>query len=252
MLGISNLSWENNKELENIIPILKDNNISYIEIILPKYLTWGKNDFNMLDEFINIIQKHNFKLNSTQSIFFNTNVKSFNDISFINHIEVVSNICKYINVEKIVLGSPSIRTERNYDVLSNTFKYVDEIISNNNQILLLEPNSKIYNGKFFHTVKEIVEFILLNNFSNIHTMIDTHNILLENENLISIFTQYKDYIKHIHVSEVNLGDFIESNNHIDLSNILKHYNYDGLIIYETKPSLNLQESIKSFSKIYNN
>jgi sugar phosphate isomerase/epimerase len=251
MLGISNLSWENNKELENIIPILKDNNITHIEIVLPKHLTWG-NDFNMLDKFINITQKYNFKVKSTQSIFFNTDIKSFNDVNFINHINVVSNICKYIGVEKIVLGSPGIRIKKDYDILSNTFKEVNKIISNNNQILLLEPNSKIYNGEFFHTVKEIVEFISLNNFSNIHTMIDTHNIILENENLISIFTQYKDYIKHIHVSEVNLGDFIESNNHIDLSNILKYYNYNGLIIYETKPSLNLQESIKSFSKIYNN
>jgi hypothetical protein len=61
MLGISNLSWENNKELENIIPILKDNNITHIEIVLPKHLTWG-NDFNMLDKFINITQKYNFKV----------------------------------------------------------------------------------------------------------------------------------------------------------------------------------------------
>jgi sugar phosphate isomerase/epimerase len=82
-------------------------------------------------------------------------------------------------------------------------------------------------------------------------MIDTHNILLENEDPVIIFDQYKDYIKHIHISETKLGSFIKSDNHNKLSDILKEYNYDDLIIYETKPTLNINKDIKLFSKIYN-
>jgi sugar phosphate isomerase/epimerase len=250
-LGISNLAWNNNKEFENLIPILKENNIKYIEIVLPKHLKWDDNDLTQLNYFVDSVLDNGLNISSTQSIFYNTNILSFYDINFINHILKLSLICKNININRIILGSPSLRIDKDILKLSNIFKEVDKIMIQNNQILLLEPNSKIYNGEFFYTVDEIVNFIKINNFTNISTMIDTHNILLENEDPVIIFDQYKDYIKHIHISETKLGSFIESNNHNKLSDILKEYNYDDLIIYETKPTLNINKDIKLFSKTYN-
>ena len=249
-LGISNLAWNNNDEFKDIVPILKENNINYIEIVFSKHLTWN-NPIHQLDAFMNIIEKNNLKTLSTQSIFFNSNVNSFNDNNFLKHLEVISNLSKEIGVNKLVLGSPNMRIDKNCNKLSEILIEADKLMLDKNQTLLLEPNSKIYNGEFFHTVKEIVEFIKTNNFTNINTMIDTHNIILENEDPVIIFNQYKEYIKHIHVSENNLSSIIESNNHNSLSETLYNSKYDDLIIYETKPSTQLKEDIELFSKIYN-
>jgi len=246
-LGISNLVWE--KE-EDIIWLLKENNIYYVEIVLPKHINWNENDLSKLYNYVDYLQNNDLKILSTQAIFFNSGIKEFTGNDFINHINKVSEVCKNIGVKSIVLGAPTMRTTNSYVKLGDTFKYINEIIEKNNQTLLLEPNSRIYNGKYFYTLNEIVNFINDNKFTNIKTMIDTHNMILENENLIDTFLQNKEYIKHIHVSEVELDEFKESKEHIDLSDILKKENYDGLVIYEAKPSKNIEKNIKEFSKIY--
>jgi sugar phosphate isomerase/epimerase len=246
-LGISNLAWEKNIDFS----LLKNNNINYIEIILPKYLNWDDYNFIKLKKFINYIKKYNIDILSTQSICFKSNLSSFHEENFIKHIEKVIKICDKIKVNKLVLGAPNLRNlSINVDLINN-FIYINQILKNHNQILLLEPNSRIYNGNYFYTIDEIIDFIIQNKLSNIKTMIDTHNIILENQNPSKLFIKNKAYIDHIHVSEIDLGDFIESNEHIELALTLKTNKYEGLIIYESKPSKNLLKNIKSFSKIYN-
>jgi sugar phosphate isomerase/epimerase len=166
-------------------------------------------------------------------------------------MNTVFDICKEFNIEKIVLGAPLLRKNNNIEELISLFTYLDLKLNHTNQVLLLEPNSKYYNGDYFFTVAEIVSFIQKNNFNNIKTMIDTHNIILENQSPSNIFTEYYSYIDHIHISEINLESFKPSNYHYELSNKLKEFNYKGLVIYECKKSNSLIEDIKTFSKIYN-
>jgi sugar phosphate isomerase/epimerase len=245
-LGISNLAW--NDEID--FKILKNNNINYIEIILPKFINWESNDLFKLESFIDLVKSNNIDIKSTQSLFYNTGINSYYSGDFISHLTNVSNICYKENITHLVLGAPTMRIENSLG-LSKTFLYIDGILKEKNQVLLLEPNSRIYNGNYFFTVKEIINFIQTNRFTNIKTMIDTHNIILEGENPFEIFINYSSYIDHVHVSENNLGDFTESEQHYSLASKLKEYNYSGLIVYESKPSLNLLESIKLFNKIYN-
>jgi sugar phosphate isomerase/epimerase len=246
-LGISNLAWDENIDFS----LLKNNNINYIEIILPKHLDWNNCDLTKLNNFIDCAKNNNIDILSTQSILFNSNVNKFHSKNFIDHIETVIDLCNKIGVSKLVLGAPNLRTfEVNLDLINN-FCYIDSILKKYNQTLLIEPNSKIYKGNYFYTVSEIIDFIVQNKFSNIKTMIDTHNIILENQNPSELFLKNILYIDHIHISETDLGDFVESNYHSELAETLKNNNYDKLIIYESKPSSNLSKSIELFSKIYN-
>jgi sugar phosphate isomerase/epimerase len=176
---------------------------------------------------------------------------NFHSKNFIEHFKKVIDICNKIKISKLVLGAPSLRTSKINFGLSNNFHYIDDLLKKYNQILLLEPNSKIYKGNYFHTVDEIIDFISYHSFSNIKTMIDTHNIILEKQDPSDIFIKNQSYIDHIHVSEKDLGDFKESPEHDKLSKTLKDSKYDGLVIYESKPSLNLLKSITLFSKTYN-
>jgi sugar phosphate isomerase/epimerase len=246
-LGISNLAWDENIDFS----LLKNNNINYVEIILPKHLDWNNCDLTKLNNFIDCAKNNNINILSTQSIFFNSNVNEFHSKNFINHIKIVIDLCSKIGVNKLVLGAPNLRTSEVNFGLINNFCYIDSILKKYNQTLLIEPNSKIYKGNYFYTVSEIVDFIIQNKFSNIKTMIDTHNVILENQTPSKILLKNILYIDHIHVSEIGLGDFIESDSHLELAKTLKNINYDKLIIYESKPSFNLLKSIELFSKIYN-
>ena len=248
-LGISSLAWGDDVDYKNLFSVLKDNNIKFIEIVLPKFIDWKTNNMSKLSDFMNSVLFHGLDIKSTQSLYYGTGIDSYYSPNFVKHLEHVIDICKNIGVTHLVLGAPTMRTKNSLG-LSKIFSYIDGILKENNQIMLLEPNSKIYNGNYFFTIKEIIDFIQMNKFTNIKTMIDTHNIILEKENPFDIFINYFSYIKHIHVSENNLGDFIESEQHTLLANKLKECKYEGLIVYESKPSLNLIESIKSFSKNY--
>jgi len=245
-LGVSNLAWGNID-----YSILKQNNINYIEIILPKFIDWDNINLTKVKHFITNNTEHNINVLSTQSILFNSKVNSFHDVNFTTHIKKIIDICNEIKIDKLVLGAPSLRKGKLDVGLADNFHYINEILKESNKILLLEPNSKEYKGNYFYTIKEIANFITQNNFSNIKTMIDTHNILLENEDPSEMFRMYQPLIKHVHISEQNLQDFTYSNTHVELAKTLKELNYNDLVIYEAKPSINLKTSIELFNKTYN-
>ena len=249
-LGISNLAWENS-ELENIIPILKANGIKYIETVLPKYIDWEVLDTTHLLNYVDILYKHDLLTLSTQSIFYNSSVKDFSNPNFVNHLKTVFDISKLLNIDFAVLGAPTMRLSCISKEVVFNLHLIDFYLKGTNQTLLLEPNSKVYKGDYFHTISEIVNFIEDNKFSNIKTMVDTHNIILENEDPTENYLKYKNLIPHIHISEKGLDNFAPSEKHIILSNTLKQTNYEGLIIYEAKPSDNLTFDIEQFTKIYN-
>jgi sugar phosphate isomerase/epimerase len=249
-LGISNLAWDDSINHKDLFYVLKDNNIKFIEIVLPKFIDWKINNFKKLYDFTHDVRSCGLDIKSTQSLYYGTGINSYYSDDFINHLKHISSICKNINVTHLVLGAPTMRTQDKVG-LSKIFSYIDNVLKENDQILLLEPNSKIYNGNYFFTVNEINNFIKTNNFNNIKNMIDTHNILLEKENPTDIILNKKYDIKHVHISEQNLSGFTPSKYHDLFSQTLKENKYDGLIIYEAQPSPNLINDIKIFSKTYN-
>ena len=249
-LGISNLAW-NGMYLSDLVLVLKHNGIEYIEVVLPKHLEWDNADLSDLYKFCGYLKDNGIKITSTQSLFYGSKVDSYYDDSFVDHLIKVSDICKEIGVTHLVLGAPTMRKNSSSVGLCDKFSYIDSIVRENKQTLLLEPNSSIYKGDYFYTVNEIIDFINEANLTNTKTMIDTHNLILEGEDPTVIFLRNKSYIEHVHVSEVNLDGFIESKQHSSLASTLKESSYDGLIIYEAKPTTNLITEIENFSKTYN-
>lgn len=249
-LGISHLAWDNNDLFGDLSNILIKNNINFLEVVFPKLISWKESDYSKIDYFFSLVKSLGFNIYSTQSILHKSNVFDMCSIDFINHINIVCEICGNYNIKKIVLGAPSIRNVYAQDELLNVFFTIDNILKDKNQILCIEPNADFYMGKYFFTIKEIVSFIKLGNFTNIKTMIDTHNILLMGESPKKELLLHKDYIHHIHISEKNLGYFTNSQDHIDLSKQLKKIDYTDPIIYEVKDIIKNKESLQAFNKIY--
>jgi sugar phosphate isomerase/epimerase len=115
-----------------------------------------------------------------------------------------------------------------------------------NKILCIEPNSKIYNGMYFFNVEEIIDFIKTCELKNIKTMIDTHNLVNENIDIIKSYKNNIDYIYHIHISEDKLQPYKESDLHNKLSYIIKKTNYNKLVTYECLSNKNIENFIQGY------
>lgn len=250
-LGLSHLciSEENQKE---IFQTMSDLNINNLEIVFSKINSWQ----NITDEDITFFKEKLLSLGidskTTQSLLFGVDITSFSDHSFVNQMIKVIETSKKIGVHTLVLGSPSQRkrTEDYQEKISKNFQYIDKVLIENGVMLCVEPNTKIYGGEYFFDVHEIVTWIIENKFSNIKTMIDTHNSLLEEKNYLDEFVEFKDFIHHIHVSEPNLNNFSKSELHQSFANLLKVEGYNHMITYEVKSNPNLIESIQLFHQTY--
>lgn len=249
-IAISHLAF-NDQSATEISNFLIENKIFNLEIVLPKLLDWNNLNFKELNTFFKKID-NKIKVNSTQSLLYNSSVKDFLDPNFVNHIKNVIDVCHNFGIKTLVLGSPACRKEYIENILIKNFKIIDEYLLDKDIYLCIEPNSKIYNGKYFFNVDEICSFLIKGNFIKIKTMIDTHNLIAEGFESDIILKNNFDYIFHIHVSEIGLKDFIISDSHKKLSSQIKKCNYQKLITYEVLPSENLKTSILSLRSIYNN
>lgn len=221
-IGISNMSWEKEKNLE-FIPIIKDAGFQYIESVYSK-----------LDE--------SFPVRAIQSIFYDSNIKNFSE-SF-EYMEKLILDCCLKGIEIVTFGCPSMRVGDKNKI--NIFlQIVDEIIADNNITFCIEPNSKYYGAEYYNTLEEISAD--LSKYKNISGMIDVGNSILESKNPIEEFDSYKKYVKHIHFAAKDLVQISDYKIYNEFYNHLLKNKYDGLITYEFAKFENFKDTVYNFT-----
>lgn len=251
-LALSNFAWDN-QESETIFKTLKDNDIDNIECVLTKIKSWDELTTDDIKNYKSELNKQKITPYSIQSLFYNVDTDNLCNIEKnISHIKKLIEFSKILGVKILVLGSPNLRKKIDNweELITEFFNEVDELLDNSDIKLLIEPNSKVYNGEYFFDISEIVEFISKNKFKSISTMIDTHNSVLENKNPNIELVNYYNYIKHVHVSEPKLKVIEDNDFHREFSNTLKVNNYNGTITYEVLKCDEILNNISTFSKIY--
>lgn len=251
-LSVSNLAWDLSDEPQ-VFKSLRNYGIDQIEGVISKLGEWDKLSNADIIKYKLYLEEHGIQVKSLQSIFFNTGIEHLgHEAQVVTHIQRLIRICKHLGVTTLVFGSPTMRKKiDNWELkLKNLFTGIDYILDETNVELVIEPNAKIYNGEYFHTVSEIVEFITDNKLNNIKTMIDTHNIILENQNPIRIFEQYQHYIKHVHISEIGLAPFSPSDFHREFAKKLNTRQYENIITYEVLKHDDFEQSVQDFYSIY--
>ncbi len=246
-IGISQLPFDKISHLIDDLIIYKNIGFKNLEIIYSKF-----ENIDQILKFKNKMLSHDIKTISTQSILFNSGIIDFTDSNIIEKIYEVVQKCNITETKFLVLGSPNCRKSFDLYKLKNNFQEIDKVLIKYNKILCIEPNCKLYSGKYFFTIDEIVNFIIDSKLENVKTMIDTHNVLYENLDIVNTFLTYKNYIHHVHVSENNLTAFVQSDQHILFSKCLIENNYDKSITYETKYYDNIIRTAKNFMEIYGN
>lgn len=236
-LSISLLAFKDLTTFIDNIPLLTTLNISNVEGVYSK-----------LEEYSNVIEENGFNLKSTQSLLYNSGVEDFLSPEFVPYLKKTIQVYKRYGIDTLVLGSPKQRKSYDIDKLIQIFKELDLICQQEGILLCIEPNCKEYGGNYFFNLDEIVGFIKLGKFSNIKTMIDTHNLLNENVSPSVSLKKYSEYVSHIHISEPQLKPIQDSKEHVLLSKTIKELNYQGIVNYELLPSENL--NIQTFTNLY--
>lgn len=251
-IGLSNLAWDKEQALY-FYKLLNSIGYSYVEGVLTKIAPWDKLSQSNLNQLKIDLNNNNLNCYSLQSLFFDIPVKSLNEKeNVLNHFKCLIDYSKILGVKILVFGSPNLRKKDvNYKMsLASLFNYLDLLLDNTNIKVVIEPNCKQYNGDYFYNCSEIVKFIKDNNFKNIRTMIDTHNLLNENLNPIEELEKNINFIEHVHVSENQLKPIENIDFHKDFAKALKKNNYKFNVTYEVKKTDNLEASIEQFSLIY--
>lgn len=243
---ISNLTWNNEDEALNILSDLK---INKIECAPSKIDTWDNLNIKRITSYKNKINQLGIDVYSLQSLFYNTGIKSLLETDgVIEHFKKLIEYSEVLGAKILVFGSPGLRKkspEIDY-CLSKIFDYLEVYLEGKDIKICIEPNCKIYNGEFFIKMNEIVDFI--KNYNNIQTMLDTHNLYVEEEPLNDSFLKYKKYISHIHLSEVGMKP-LEYQKYIDFINVIKEENYKGGITYEAIDLGNLKLEVERFKNL---
>lgn len=252
-LAVSNLAW-NFEENEEVFSILKTIGIDYIEGVITKISSWENINNEILLNYSKYLFSKKIKLMSLQSIFFNTIITNFKEKeNVLKHIDKLIEISKILKIKILVFGSPKMRIKYDnwQEDLNNIFKDIDIKLEGTDIKLCIEPNASIYGGEYFFKLSEIINFIDVNKFKNIKTMIDTHNAEIEGEDLIKLFDDYFEYIYHIHISEKGLKALEDKSLHFEFSKKIKTSKYSGIITYEVFKHNNFIDSLKLFHSIYN-
>lgn len=250
-LALSNFAWDSD-ESESIFKTLNSIGITNIEGVLTKINQWDNLTESELIQYKELLQRNNIQMESIQSIFYGVDCNDLSEYKTIEHYRKLIEYCKILNVKVMVLGSPSLRKYVNgwYDNLSNVLKKVDEMLDGTGIQLSIEPNTRGYGGDYFYNLNEIVDFIVHNDFKNIKTMVDTHNVILEGLNPVNDLISHFKHVNHIHVSEPKLKTLNDIDFHKNFSKTLKELDYKGIVTYEVVKCEGLIESVKEFYELY--
>jgi sugar phosphate isomerase/epimerase len=167
-----------------------------------------------------------------------------------NHLVKLNHYMVDLNCELMVYGSPTMRKAipQWEDHLVNIFNRLDKELNQTGKYLIIEPVASSYGAEFFTTIDDIVKFLDKHQYSNIYTMIDTHNLFLENQDPVEKYLEYKNYIKHIHVAEIGLGELKNKPFHKKFAKTLQNYEY--VVTHEIRDRDNFTKSLKTFEEIY--
>lgn len=237
-------------QLEDVAIELQ-NSVEYLEIVPTKIKPFKDlSIFDLLDYKTRLGQL-GLSPYSLLSLFYTLDIPDVSHTEDItNHLVKLNHYMVELNCDLMVYGSPTMRKaipqweSHCHEIFSN----LDKELSKSGKYLIIEPVALSYGAEFFTTIDDIVKFLDKYQYSNIYTMIDTHNLFLENQDPIEKYLEYKDYIKHIHVAEIGLGELKNKPFHKKFAKTLQNYEY--VVTHEIRDRDNFTKSLKTFEEIY--
>lgn len=259
-LSVSLLTLKDFSKLDEILSLIKKNDIKYIELPITKILPNYKLDKKKIRTFLNKISKYKIKISSVQAIFYKKklNVLEVNDHKkIIKHLNKILLITKLLGAKNIIFGSPknrlkgNISTEDAFKILKNLLIKIQKKLVKNDIFFCIEPNSKHYGCDFILNSLDALEFIHYSKIKNLAINFDTGNAFLEKDKK-KISKKNLKYFKNFQISEKNLAGLKKNlNKH---KKLLKQFDIKKNFISLETLNLNFKEikkNIRLFKSIQN-
>lgn len=208
-ISLTNLSYKKLK-FEEFLNIVEKNNFKNIEIA-PTLI--GKNLLKSRSKINRILKQKKIKIISVQSIFFKCkkiDIKKKKDFMYlIKHIKKILNFCFYFNIKNISLGScPSrlIKIDKNKLLEFNLilFSKFADLAKKKGVKINIEPISQKYGNFFLNNAYEALDFIKKIKKKNVKLVLDTGNCKYENKKFETFFLKNRKFINHVQISHKNI------------------------------------------------
>jgi sugar phosphate isomerase/epimerase len=249
-ITISDIAWDIKEELK-IVKIMNKYLIKGVEIAPTKI--W-KNPTAESKETIKTYKsfwkKNGIEITSMQSVLFerpdlNIFSNSSQRLELLKYLEKIMKIGNLLGAQVIVFGSPKNRNIEKInpkDVLKiaeDFFYKIGKLSQSNNIFFCIEPSAKQYGTNFINNTTEAINLIKKVNHPNFRLHLDSGVMEINNENYNKSINLGYPYLKHFHVSEINLLPIESSNKkHKEISIILNNLNYNKWISIEMKGNNN--------------
>lgn len=238
--SISNIAWDKDQD-GLIIDLLKKNNINCIDVAPTLIVDSIEKDYkSQLDNFMK--NWNNFSIVAMQSLFYEKK-----DISFfqsektveesVHYFAKLAELANHLSIKILIFGSPQQRkinyTKDSESLIHLFFKSISDICVAKNLLFCIEPNSEKFNTNFLTTTREAALFIEKHQLQNFMMNFDTGCVLMNNEDVIETFTNYFEFIGHIHISMPFLKPIDEKFiDHKLFCNLINKKNYTGNLSVE--------------------
>ncbi len=215
-LSISNIAWDKSFDIE-MYQFLENNQIDGIEIA-PTRIFEGKpyDRLNEAKDFSRTLkEKYNLSISSMQSIWYGREEKVFGSKEerkrLVEYTKKAFEFANVIGCKNLVFGCPKNRNIDGTDDIQNIeidfFGTLADIAKENNTVLAIEANPKIYNTNYINYTKQAFELVNKISKVGIAVNLDVGTILQNGEQYI-VSEINVDAINHVHFSRPFL-EFVE-------------------------------------------
>jgi len=270
-LAVSNIAWDD-KDNESVYKLMKNYGFRGLEVA-PGKICSDVADYQdyELDIFRKKIEEYDIEPVSMQALLYGRDdLKIFDNIdSRKKTLEYLKNIiilAKKIGIKTLVFGSPKNRSfssdlDKNkvIDISFDFFNDLGKFAFENGVNFCLEPNPISYGTNFLNNIQETVDFIKYVDNDGLKLIVDTSEIIMNEEVYDDILIESAPYIGHFHISEPDLQPLSVAYKdiHLSIAKILKSINYEGWSSVEMKPVKennldNISNALNFISNIYKN
>tara|TARA_B100001123_G_C15303550_1_gene1021833 strand:+ start:15 stop:845 length:831 start_codon:yes stop_codon:yes gene_type:complete len=270
-LGISNIAW-NYKDRIKYYSLLKKENIRGLEIA-PKIFLFNQKNFikpnkKLLKKNLKEIKKFDLKLISMQSLLYGADncflfLNSKSKKNFEKRMIKIIKLAGTLEIPNLVFGSPKNRNipknmnfKKAEKIAIKTFLKLGKIAKENNTIISIESNPKEYGTNFLNNINQTYNFVKKINHSSIKIILDTGELIINNEvkHVKKIINKVGKFLNHVHISQPYLKDSKNFNHLVNVLKNLKKSNYNNWISIEMRePEVDkfnkISKSIKNLKKI---
>jgi len=250
----SNIAWDVHDD-PDILALLRANGITGIEVAPTKvWPEWEAITLPAAVAYREKLREQGFEIPALQALLFGRpQARLFDErgeAELLKHLAHVAAIAGALGAKAAVFGAPRQRDRKElgaHQALEQAvpvLRRAAALFADQGSCLCIEPNPRQYGCNFICTGAEGAELVRAVDHEGFKLHLDAAELYLENEELAALLPSVAADLRHFHISEPDLGDFLAPLvPHADNLRALEEIGYTGWCSVEMrKPSVALESA----------